>query len=241
MKLKKILATLTAVLTLGSVCALTACGGGDGEIGVEVTKEEWIAAFSEENFTNAKMELVQKQFRYYEEEYEGNVIKETIETTEKVLIIFADNIKYIKEQTTAINNYTKETYERTVEYYYSDADGEKILYEYDSEEKIWKISVEDADYFDEYFEAYVLYGAGLEDYYDDCTFDTKKGGYVRSAVEEDEDEITYDTHFFKFKDKKVCNLSFEFEKRMGDTIIMEALVNSKIKYGGQSLTLPNVD
>lgn len=236
MKIKRFLATLTAVLATGSVCALTACGSGDDAVSEKLTKEEWIAAFSEESFANMKFDGVEEETVYYED-YRGDTY--TVKKKDFTLIK-ADGIYYMMEKHTSYDSRTQQTtYEYTWGCYYTIIEGEELVYSYDEDTNSWKrVAQTNAHYYYETFEDYDM--SFFADLYDECLYDAKKGGYIWNSTDEDEGEIYSASAILKFKDKKFSEMVGESETTENDKVIDTGTYTYKFTYGGQSLTLPQI-
>lgn len=240
MKARKILATLAAVLVAASVCALTACGDSGSE---EVTKEEWIAAFSEESFANAKIDYMTETSNRYNSKRREDYIK-----------INADGIYFLKGKTTAYqDNKTRVLFED--EMYYTVVDGVDTVYV--KETNGWeKTTPTDPTYdpaYKESFKETIPDSAFLVELYDECTFNSKKG-YIYTVIEDETDPvrggiITTSNIVIRFKGKKIVEIVGETvttlishfnENETVSELYSTRTLSYKIKYGGQKLTLPQI-
>ena len=264
MKLKRLLATLTAVLTIGSLFALTACGGSDDDktkkpgnddtntseeetlVSEKVTKEQWIAAFSADNFKNVKIEM---PFEEKEEFFDKDGNKEDYRNTkDDAVIIVADGVYYYKRQLIEESSFD-EDYEEGDEYYYV-VEGD-LKYTKDDDGKWTKGPAASYDYEEnvtDLEESMEYYGT----LYDDSTYDTEAGVYVYTVTYEDGEEwftaTIKETYKFIFKDNKIVEIQYEhnYESIHTDedesySEISKETGYLKFTFGGQILTLPKVD
>ena len=234
MKGKKFLAVI-APLMVAAVCGFSACGGGDDNSEYKVTEEEWIAAFSEDNFKNIRLDSVQEDTIYFENSTEGGgALVFTIKKEESIII--ADGIQYTKVKRTAVDTFGENS-EVVREYYYTVIDGEEELYEYDENTLAWSLTtIEDTTDFVRFDDMFFSYSNDLKRKYGESTY--KEDGYLWTITNEFDGAVAVTNGTIRFKENRISEINGESETTQDGRVSGNGSYTYKFTYGGQSLTLP---
>ncbi len=248
------IALAAAVAVVGAT--LCACGdkptGGkpaaNKPTGEEISKEEFLASFAPENYTNVK--VTSSWAEYY-----NGVLDDSSSTT----VIIADG-SYIYETTETTSRATgnEPTEGETPEYeilhtgYCVISDGtttKYYTYEYEGDTApatTWMECAESDFHFDPSAadlaesiipEVYMAY----EDVWKMLAFDSETGRYNGSLSEENESKTDTTNVTFEFNDKKITYYSYAneiSETYKSEPYTMKAETSSNYTYGGLSVTAP---
>lgn len=247
MKKSRLFASTLSLALAGALCfGVTACSDPKDPhapmtpedvkemTGEEVTAEKWTAAFAASNFTNVKVDMTNTVTGKFEKEDGTKVDAKQINY---MTYIVAGNLEYSKEYYEAEG--PDELLELIEEYgvreeYSSETDG-KVTYYY-KEDGNWKS--EESSHGVAYYMLRSLntYAEAFESF----EYNTEQKGYVVKADSDLAENMPEGTVMvLKFKDGKLAVSYSERTEGEGDdafTTVSAAVVT----YGGQSLTLPQV-
>ena len=269
--MKKLFTSIVATLMAASLALpMAACGGGGGAsskniVSDIVTKEEWDAAFAEENFTNFKLEYTLNVTREYlgdepidesedesmdeseDEPIDVTLPGDKISTIDEILLLYEDGKLYYNYKAKGkINvhdsNYPA-TYNESREYYVDFTNG----LQYEKIEGQWittdigidgLIHIYKNESVTEIIEA-VLVSAAPNSFYDYEYSEDDKGYKWREKLDNGYTE-GYIRAIRKFKEGRLAGGNLEINASTINFISQKTTLDFVFTYGGQTVTLPDI-